>query len=124
MAEEENMFVFVTHGPQEPQRCATPFYMAQIAAVMDNVAKIVFQIDGVLLMKKGVSENLVALEGGKMIIEFIREAKEAGVEMYCCSSALQLHGMTEDDLIEECDGVVGAAWMVDQAMDAQVVLNY
>lgn len=124
MAEEGNIFVFVTHGPQEPQRCATPFYMAHIAAVMDNEAKIVFQIDGVLLMKKGVSENLMALEGGKLIIEFIREAKEAGVEMYCCSAALELHGMTEDDLIEECDGVVGAAWMLDQAMDAQVVLNY
>ncbi len=124
MEEEGNLFVFVTHGPQAPQRCATPFYMANIAVAMDHEAKIVFQIDGVLLMKKGVAENLMALEGGKLIIDFIREAKEAGVEFYCCSAALQLHGMSEDDLIEECDGVVGAAWMMDQAMDANVVLTY
>jgi len=122
--EDGRMCIFVTSGPQTPQRCATPFYMANIAAVMDNEATLIFQIDGVLLMKKGVSDNLMALEGGKLIIDFIREAKEAGVEMYCCSAALQLHGMSEDDLIEECDGVVGAAWMVDQATDANIVLSY
>jgi len=124
MAEETTALVFVTQGPDAPQRCATPFYMASITAAMDGEARIVFQIDGVLLMKKGVAENLRALEGGKLIIDFIREAKEAGVEFYCCSAALQLHQMAEADLIEECDGVVGAAWMIDQAAEADVVLTY
>ncbi len=124
MADEGIVCVFVTHGPDSPQRCATPFYMASIAVAMDHEAKVIFQIDGVLLMKKGVAENLMALEGGKLIIDFIREAKEAGVEFYCCSAALQLHGLKEEDLIEECDGVVGAAWMVDQGMDASLVLTY
>ncbi len=124
MDDEKTVFIFVTFGPDMPQRCATPFYMGNIAAVMDNEVKMVFQIDGVLLLKKGVSENLKALEGGKLIIDFIRDAKEAGVEMYCCSAALDLHGMTKDDLIEECDDVVGAAWMMDEALEADVVLNY
>ena len=52
------------------------------------------------------------------------EAKEAGVEMHVCSAALQLHEMTEDDLIEECDGVVGAAYMVDVGLESGMVLNY
>ena len=124
MDDEGSLFIFVTHGPAAPQRCATPFYMAHIAAAMDHGAKIVFQIDGVLLMKKGVAEELRALEGGKLIIDFIREAKEAGVEFYCCSAALQLHNMTTDDLIEECDGVVGAAYMIDAGFDATMVLSY
>lgn len=124
MADEGSAFIFVTHGPEMPQRCATPFYMASITAAMDGEAKIVFQIDGVLLMKKGVAENLMAMEGGKPIIDFIREAKEAGVEMYCCSAALQLHRLTPADLIEECDGVVGAAWMMEQALEADAVLTY
>jgi len=122
--DEGSVLVFVTSGPEAPQRCATPFYMANIAAVMDNEAEIVFQIDGVLLMKKGVAEDIVAKEGGKRIIEFIREAKEAGVKMQVCSAALQLHDMTEDDLIDECDGVVGAAYMTDQGLDASLVLCY
>jgi predicted peroxiredoxin len=91
---------------------------------MDNEAEMIFQIDGVLLMKNGVAENLVAKEGGKRIIDFIREAKEAGVEMRVCSAALQLHDMSEDDLIDDCDGVVGAAYMTDKGMDASLVLCY
>ncbi|MDH3743972.1 MAG: DsrE family protein [Acidobacteriota bacterium] len=122
--DEGNVVVFVTSGPETPERCATPFYMANIAAAMDNEAEMIFQINGVLLLKKGVAEQMVAKEGGKKIIDFIREAKEAGVEMKVCSAALQLHDMTEDDLIEECDGVVGAAYMTDQGLDASLVLCY
>ena len=124
MDDEMKLTVFVTSGPQTPQRCATPFYMANIAAAMDNEAEMIFQIDGVLLMKKGIAEHLFAKEGGKRIIDFIREAKEAGVEMRVCSAALQLHNMSEEDLIDECDGVVGAAYMVDIGMESNMVLNY
>ena len=124
MVDEGKVLVFVTSGPESPQRCATPFYMASVAAAMDSEAEIIFQIDGVLLMKKGVAEGIVAKEGGKRIIDFIREAKEAGVEMYVCSAALQLHDMTENDLIEECAGVVGAAYMTDQGLEASLVLCY
>ncbi len=122
--DDGSMFVFMTSGPQTPQRCATPIYMSTMAACMDCEAQIVFQIDGVLLMKKGVAEDLMAKEGGKLIIDFIREAKEADVKMYVCSAALQLHGMTEDDLIPECDGVVGAAYMVEECLEADIVLTF
>ncbi len=84
----------------------------------------IFQIDGVLLMKKGVAENLYAKDGGKQIIDFIREAKEAGVVMHVCSAALQLHDMTPDDLIDECDDVVGAAHMIDAGLESDLVLVY
>ncbi|MEE2765736.1 MAG: DsrE family protein [Candidatus Neomarinimicrobiota bacterium] len=123
-ADEGKVTIFVTSGPDTPQRCATPFYMANIAAAMDNEAEMIFQIDGVLLMKKGVADNLFAKEGGKSIIDFIRDAKDVDVEMRVCSAALQLHDMTEDDLIEECDGVVGAAYMTDVGLESELVLTY
>ncbi len=122
--DEAKMFVFMTSGPRMAQRCATPFYMATMAAVMDCEAQVVCQIDGAALLKRGVAEDLYAKDGGKMIIDFIRDAKEAGVEIYVCSAALQLHDMTPEDLIEECDGVVGAAYMVEQALEADIVLTY
>ena len=77
-----------------------------------------------MLLKKGVAETIVAKEGGKTIMDFIRDAKEADVEMRVCSAALQLHDMTTDDLIEECDGVVGAAYMTEQGLEADMVLTY
>ncbi len=122
--DEGKVVIFVTSGPETPQRCATPFYMASTAAAMDSEVEMIFQIDGVLLLKKGVAENIVAKEGGKKISDFIREAKEADVEMRVCSAALQLHDMTEDDLIDECNGVVGAAHMTDHGLDADLVLCY
>ena len=33
MDDEGSVLVFVTTGPETPQRCATPFYMANMAAV-------------------------------------------------------------------------------------------
>jgi hypothetical protein len=122
--DEGSFLVFVTSGPATPQRCATPFYMANVVAAMDNDAEMIFQIDGVLLMKRGVAEGLTAKEGGKSILDFIREAKDAGVKMKVCSAALQLHDMTEADLIPECDGVVGAAYMIDRALECTRVLSY
>lgn len=124
MEDEGKVVIFVTSGPETPQRCATPFYMATVAAAMDHEAELIFQIDGVLLLKKGVAEGIVAKEGGKTIIDFIRDAKEADVEMRVCSAALQLHDMTPEDLIEECDGVVGAAYMTEKGMEADMVLSY
>ena len=82
------------------------------------------QIDGVLLLKEGVAEGMTAKEGGKTIIDFIRDAKDADVEMRVCSAALQLHDLTPDDLIEECDGVVGAAYMTEKGIEADLVLCY
>jgi predicted peroxiredoxin len=121
---EGKVVIFVTSGPETPQRCATPFYMASVAMAMDSEALMIFQIDGVLLLKRGVAEGIVAKEGGKRIIDFIREAKEADVEMKVCSAALQLHDMTPEDLIEECDGVVGAAYMTEEGLEADMVLCY
>ncbi len=124
MVEEGKVVIFVTSGPETPQRCATPFYMATVAAAMDHEAEMIFQIDGVLLLKEGVAEEMTAKEGGKTILEFIRDAKDADVEMRVCSAALQLHDMTPDDLIEECDGVVGAAYMTEKGLEADMVLTY
>lgn len=124
MVEEGKVTIFVTRGPETPQSCATPFYMASVALAMDCEAEMIFQIDGALLVKKGVAEGLMAKEGGKRIIDFMREAKEAGVVLHVCSAALQLHDMTPDDLIEECDDVVGAAYMIDVGLESDLVLTY
>jgi len=124
MTDDGKVFIIVTHGPDTPQWCATPFYMAHLAAVMEHKARIVCQVDAVLLMKKGIAANLKAAEGGKLIIDFIRDACQAGVEMFCCSAALQSHGITEDELIDECGGIVGGGWTLNQSMAADLVLNY
>lgn len=122
--DEHKVTIFMTSGPRTPQRCATPFFMASVAAAMDNEVEMIFQIEGVLLMKKGVATEFAAKKDGKKIIDFIRDAKEAEVQMKVCSAALALYDLTTDDLIEECDGVIGAAYMTDVGLESDLVLNY
>ena len=78
------------------------------------------------LMKKGVAEGLVVKEGSpKSVYDFIKDAHEAGAKFYCCSPNLELFDMTKDDLIPECEGIVGGAWVIEQIMEDDCkVLSY
>lgn len=121
---EEKVLIIMSTGPEIPHRCATPFFLASVAAASEKETIMIFNIKGGALMKKGVAENLVVKEGGKPIIDFIRQAKDIDVTMYVCSPSLELNDMTEDDLIEEVDGVVGGAYLIEQSIEADAVLNF
>ena len=61
------------------------------------------------LMKKGVAETLVVKAGfAEDRLRLHQGCARAGVKFFCCSPNLDLFDMTEDDLIPECEGVVGA----------------
>jgi predicted peroxiredoxin len=125
MSEEEgSILIIMSTGPENAPRTATPFFLATVGAAMEKEVKMIFNVTGGLLMKKGVSENLYAKEGGKPLIDFIRQAKDIDVEMYVCSPSLDLNDFSQDDLIEECDGVVGGAYLLEQASEADIVLNF
>ena len=116
----ENTLIIMTSGPDTPRRCATPFFFATLAAAMDYESTMFFTIDGTLLLKKGVAETIYPKEGGKSVGEFLQDAKDAGVTFLACTASMELHGLTEDDLI---DGVkmVGGAYMWQEAEDAKVL---
>ena len=78
------------------------------------------------LMKKGVAENLFVKEGSpKSVYDFIKDAHEAGAKFYCCSPNLDLFDMTTDDLIPECEGIVGGAHLIEEVMEEDCkVLTY
>ena len=58
MPDEGKVTVFVTSGPKTPQRCATPFYMANIAAAMDMEVGIFFTFYGLTLLKKDIKAKV------------------------------------------------------------------
>ena len=124
MDEDEKVLIIMSTGPENRSKCATPFFLATVAAASEKEVKMIFNINGAALLKKGVPETLTAKDGGKPIIDFIRQAKSIDVEMYVCSPALDLHDMTEDDLIDEVDGVVGGAYLIEEACNSSAVLNF
>lgn len=111
--EEKSVVIVMTSGPSTPHRCATPFYIGAILASMDADVHIFFTMEGVMLAKQGVAENLAAMKGGKTIIEFIRDAKAAGVKLHLCKPAMPGYELDVGDVIEEVDEISNAGALAD-----------
>lgn len=121
--DEDKVLIVMTSGPETPRRCATPFFFAQLAAVMDYDVTMFFTIDGVLLLKKGLADEVYPKAGGKSAGEFLRDALDAGVKFVACSAATELHDLEVSDLIDEVEMAGGAA-MWEMAEESKTVLNF
>lgn len=113
--------------PSNGEELGAPIFQASVAAAMEYEVEVICTATAGKLMKKGVAENLFVKEGSpKSVYSFIQDAHEAGAKFYCCSPNLDLFDMTEDDLIPECSGVVGGAYLIEQIMedDDTKVLTY
>ncbi|MCL4489140.1 MAG: DsrE family protein [Chloroflexi bacterium] len=121
---ENKAVILMTSGPDEPRRCASPFFLATIGAVMDyDQVAMVFTTDGSLLLKKGIAETVFPKPGGKSVAAFLKDAVDAGVQLYACTPSLELHNMTESDLI---DGVkiIGGAALWEMAEQAKIAFSF
>lgn len=121
--DEDKVLIVMTSGPDTPRRCATPFFMANLAAVMDQEVTMFFTIDGIKLVEKGVAEDLYPKAGGKSVAEFRDDCIEAGVKFMACTAATELHDLTEDDLIDGVE-MAGGATMMAMATEAGTVLSF
>jgi peroxiredoxin family protein len=69
------------------------------------------------MMKRKMKEtNMPTIE------HLIKMAKQAGVIFHACSPTMKLSGVTKDDLIPECNDIIGAATFIDMAGEADVTL--
>lgn len=106
----EKFVIMMTSGPNTPERCATPFYFATMAANADYDTTVYCTGMGTLLLKKGVAENVCPNgEGGQTVMFFMKMAMDAGVKMGACMPSMEMHRMTKDDLIPEAELVSAAA---------------
>ncbi|HEY5637248.1 MAG TPA: DsrE family protein [Burkholderiales bacterium] len=122
--EEKSVVIVMTSGPSAASRCATPFYLGALLASMDAQVTIFFTMEGVRLMQKGVAEDLVAMEGGKKIIDFMREAKAAGVKFNACMPALPGFRLEASDLIPELDDLSSGGALADMILSSDKVLFF
>jgi predicted peroxiredoxin len=123
MMDEDKILILVTSGPDTPRRCATPFFMATLAAAMEYAVTMFFSIDGTLLLKKGMAGIVYPKEGGKSVEEFLKDALDAGVQMTVCSASMELHDLQPEDLIDGVK-VAGGASFWQMAEVAKTVLSF
>ncbi|HVA40901.1 MAG TPA: DsrE/DsrF/DrsH-like family protein [Candidatus Binataceae bacterium] len=93
-----DLAIILITGLENPKRLPSAFFLASTAAAMEQKVVLYFTGPATELLKKGVAERIVPLEGGKTIAEFMKLAQENGVQMIGCSQSLDLLGMTAADL--------------------------
>jgi predicted peroxiredoxin len=113
-----------TQGPEAPVQCGAPFLYAQDAVAAGHQTEIFFTTRGTALLKKGVAETVFPRAGGRSIKQFIEETVAKGVRLVVCAPSLELNGMTEEDLIDEVDNLVGTAYLIKQGLEADLVLTF
>ncbi|MGH8671801.1 MAG: DsrE family protein [Burkholderiales bacterium] len=122
--DEQSVVIVMTSGPSTPNRCATPFYVGALLASMDARVSIFFTMEGVKLMERGIAENLAAMPGGKRIIEFIRDAKSAGVKLHLCKPAMPGYEMQVENVIPEVDEISGAGALADMILSCDKTMFF
>ena len=118
--------VMANTDPRNGEELGAPFFQATVAAAMEYEVEVICTATSGRLMKKGVAEKLVVKEGSpKSVYDFIKDAHEAGVVFKCCSPNLDLFDMSKDDLIPECSGIVGGAYLIEEIMETDCkILTY
>lgn len=113
------MIVMVNTDPSDGPELGAPFFQATVAAAMDFEVEVILTARSGELAKRGVAEKLYVKPGSpKSVYDFIKDAHEAGVHFKVCTPTLELWG---DDLIPEIEETVGGAYVIEQAMDDDVV---
>ncbi len=115
---EKLVIMMVNTDPANGEEMGAPIFQATVAAAMEYEVEVICTATSGKLLKKGVAENLYVKPGsGKSVYDFIKDAHDAGVKFFCCSPNLDLFDMTEDDLIPECEGIVGGAYVIERVME-------
>ena len=120
------IIIMANTDPRNGEELGAPIFQASVAAAMEFEVEVICTATSGKLMKKGVAEKLFIKEGSpKSVLDFIKDAHEAGVKFSCCSPNLDLFDMTEEDLIPECSGIVGGAYLIEEIMEGDCkVLTY
>ena len=87
--------------PEEPDRCATPFFHAAAAAAMDIEVEMYFTSRSVRLLAAGVAETLHSgPRRRETVYAFMRQAAAHGVKFFACNQAMEEYGLTMQHLIQ------------------------
>ena len=120
------VIVMANTDPRNGEELGAPIFQASVAAAMEYDVEVICTATAGRLMRKGVADKLHVKEGSsKTVYDFIKDAHEAGAKFYCCSPNLDLFDMTKDDLIPECSGIIGGAYLIEAVMEEDAkVLTY
>lgn len=118
MAPQRLVIVMWSCGPGRAELAAAPFVYALAARALEVEVEMHFTASSVRWLLAGVADAAFtdSLQT-KTVLDFIREAKAAGVGLYACAMALEEQRRGEA-LLDEVDGIAGAATVIGAACEA------
>ncbi len=113
------LIVMMNADPEDGPALVPPLNQACIAAAMEFEVEIVFTGRAGKVIQKGVAEKVRASEQSeKSVYDILKEAHNAGVKIKACAPVIEEIG---EDTIPELDEIVGGAYIISEAMDADTV---
>lgn len=115
MKKKKLLIVMSNSDPAKPEGCYAPLFQATVAAALSHEVEVVFTgISGQLAIAGNAEKVEINLESHRTIYDIIKEAHGAGVTFKACNTSLKMAG---EELIEELEERVGAAYVISEAMD-------
>ena len=118
----EKMVIFVTHGPEDPEKASLPYVVANAALAMDVEVTVILQSRGVFTAAPHVYEHIVA-PGLDPLKKLVEDFMALGGKMYVCIPCINERNIGEEVLVKGAR-LIKAGRLVKTALDADVVLNY
>ena len=119
----EKILYITTIGPENPDKAAFPFVLANAALAMDIEATIVLQSNSVHFGKVGVAETVPAAGGLPPIKKLLDDFLELGGKMWICGPCIKSRGIEESDLVSGIE-VTAAGQVNIAALAADALFVY
>ncbi len=119
MNKKKLLVIMANSDPANPEGFYAPLFQATVAAAMSHEVEVVFTgLSGSLAVAGNAEKVELNIETHRTMYDVIKEAHRAGVIFKVCTPSLMLWG---ENLIEEIEETVGAAYVVAEAMEDDTV---
>lgn len=119
----EKLVIMCTHGPEDPERATIPFVLATAAQASDVDVTMGFQVNGVMLVKKGCVEHVFAA-GFPPLKDLMDAYIAAGGRLFVCGPCVNSRKLDPAKDFVEGAIVINAVTFVKEYTEATNVLTY
>lgn len=113
------LVIMANSDPENPEGFAAPLFQATVAAAMSYDVEVIFTgLSGALAVNDNAEHVTLNTQVHRSMYDVIKEAHKAGVVFKVCTPTLELWG---ENLIPEIEEVIGAAYLIKEAMDENTV---
>jgi predicted peroxiredoxin len=124
MSEKNGKIILMcTHGPEDSERATIPFVIATAAQASDIPVLVGFQVNGVMLARKGCAEHVFAA-GFPPLKELMDIYLENGGELFVCGPCVQSRKINPEEEFISGAKIVNAATFAKEISEAVNVLVY